>query len=103
MVIRRRRTAKNGCATNERWMGTGWRYAHQQPERLCYSDAIEEEGGAEFGRVGGAVALGVVEGGEIDFAGAHGGSGEGCVSVTAVLNACHGAGEAGPGQFDRAV
>src|SRR5258708_36677764 len=92
MVISRRRTGKNGCATNERWMGTDRRCAHQQPERLCYSDAIEEEGGAEFGGVVGAVALGVVEGGEIDFAGGHGGSGEGGVGVTAVLNAYHGAG-----------
>jgi hypothetical protein len=58
------------------------------------SDAIEKERGAEFGGVVGAIALGVIEGGEIDFASAHGGGGERGVSVAAVLDADHAAGDA---------
>src|SRR5713226_4558082 len=57
-------------------------------------DAVEEERRAEFGGVVGAVALGVVQGGEIDFARAHGGGGERRVSVAADLYADHTAGHA---------
>src|SRR5712692_5691057 len=57
-------------------------------------DAVEEQGRAEFGGVVGAVAFGVVKGGEIDFASAHGGGRERGVGIAAVLYADHAAGHA---------
>src|SRR5579859_1125654 len=61
---------------------------------IVWSDAVEEKRRAELGGVVGAVALGVVEGGEVDFAGAHVGGRERGVGVAAVLHANHAAGDA---------
>src|SRR5229473_8487962 len=69
-------------------------------ETRCVLDAVEEERRAEFGGVVGAVAVGVVQGGEIDFARAHGGSGERRVGVAAVLYADHAASDAVAEQVD---
>src|SRR6267378_2059570 len=60
---------------------------------VSHLDAIEEEGCAQLGAVVWAVALRVVESGEIHFARAHRGRGEWSMGVAAILQANHAAGD----------